>query len=108
MLTVPVRPVLVVVEDLVPEHVVVAPRKPRVSPLDRLLHLQAGMQAQVLRGRVRSLHGIVLRTTACCRHEQAVLVYTWRVEPGTAHVGRPEERMLHLVLLPRYRVADIF
>jgi serine/threonine-protein phosphatase 2B catalytic subunit len=47
-----VRSLSVVVEDLVPQHSMAASRKPRMPAFDRLLHLQARVQAQVQRGRV--------------------------------------------------------
>jgi hypothetical protein len=37
-------------EDLVPEHPLAASRQPRVPTFDRLLHFQARVQAQILRG----------------------------------------------------------
>lgn len=92
MLTIAVRLVLVVPEDLVPQHALATSRQPRVPTFDRLLHLQARVQAQVLRGHLRGLHGLVLCTAFGCSHEQAVLVYTRWTEPRAPHIGRLEER----------------
>jgi hypothetical protein len=92
-LTTTVRFVPVVSEDLVPEHALAASRQPRVQTFDRLLHLQARVQAQVLRGHLRGMHGLFLRTPIGSGHEQAVPVYTRWTEPRAAHSGRPEERM---------------
>jgi hypothetical protein len=80
-LTLAVRSVPLVPEDLVPQHPLASSRKPRVPPFDRLLHLQTRMQAQVLRGRLRSMHGFVLRTTFGGCYEQAVLVHTRWTQP---------------------------
>ena len=65
-------------QDLLPELFLPPPRKPRVSPLDRLLHLQDRVQAQVLRARVRRMHRVVLRAAPRGDHEQTVLVHTRR------------------------------
>jgi hypothetical protein len=80
-LTLAVRSVPLVSQDLVPQHALATSRKPRVPPFDRLLHLQTRVQAQVLRGRVRSMHGLFLRITAGRCHEQAVLVHTRWTKP---------------------------
>jgi hypothetical protein len=92
-LTIAVRSVSVVTEDLVPQHALAAPRKPRVPSFDRLLHIQARVQAQILRSHLRGMHGLVLRIAAGSSHEQAVLVHTRRSEPRAPHSGRSEERM---------------
>lgn len=47
MLTLTVRALPVVSEDLVSQHPLATPWKPRVPTFDRLLHLQARMQTQV-------------------------------------------------------------
>ena len=67
--TVPVCAIPVVTQDLVSEYIVVASGKPRMPSLDRLLHLQARMQAQVLGEDLRRLHGILLRSPACRHYE---------------------------------------
>jgi hypothetical protein len=94
MLTLAVCSVSVVTEDLVPQYALAAPRKPRMQAFDRLLHIQARVQAQVLGSRLRSMHGLILRTASGCGHEQAVFVHTRRTEPRAAHSGRLEERTL--------------
>jgi hypothetical protein len=50
ILTAIVRSLPVVAEDLVPQHALAAPRKPRMPAFDRLFHVQARVQAQVLGG----------------------------------------------------------
>jgi hypothetical protein len=74
-----------VAQDLLPELFLPPPRKPRVSSLDRLLHFQNRVQAQVLRARVRRMHRIVLRTTPRGDHEQTVFVHTRRDIARAAH-----------------------
>lgn len=76
-----VRLVSLVVEDLVPKYSMATPRESRVQAFDRLFHIQARVQTQVLREDLRSVHGFFLRITPCSDHEQAVFVYTWRAEP---------------------------
>jgi len=71
----------VVFKDLVPEYSLAPQGKPRVQAFDRLFHFQAGMQAQILRKDLRSMHGVFLRIAFGCDHEQAISVYTWRTEP---------------------------
>ncbi len=70
-----------VFEDLVPKHIMAPPRKPRMPSFDRLLYLQARVQAQVFRSRVRSLYGLILRAASSSSHEQAVPVHTRWIEP---------------------------
>ena len=62
-----------------------------MSTSDRLLHLQARMQAQVLRENLRGLYGLLLRSTSCGDHEQTILVYTWRAQPGITYLGGSQE-----------------
>jgi hypothetical protein len=47
-LTLTVRSLPVVIKDLVPQHALAAPWKPRMQAFDRLLHIQARVQTQVL------------------------------------------------------------
>lgn len=86
------RVVPVVPENLVSEHTLAAPRESRVPAFDRLLYLQARVQAQVFRSGIRGLYGIILRIAIGSGHEQAVFVYTWRSESRASHFGRPQER----------------
>lgn len=58
---------------------------------DGLLYVQTRMQAQVLRGDLRGMHGVFLRLAAGCDYEQAVFVHPWRTKPRIAHSGRPQE-----------------
>ena len=53
----PVRFVSVGIEDVLPQHSLPLERQPRVQALDRVLHLQAGVQDQVHGERVQRLHG---------------------------------------------------
>ena len=63
-----------------PSSFLLSPRKPRVPALDRLLHVQDRMQAQVLRERVRGMPRVVLRLAPRGDLEQAVLVHTrWHI-----------------------------
>jgi hypothetical protein len=87
-----VCPISVVVEDLVSEYPLAAAREPRMPAFDRLFHVQTGVQAQILRDRLRSLYGIFLRITARRGHEQTVPVHTRRVKPRAAYSRGPEER----------------
>ena len=77
-------------EDLVPEYTLAVERKPRMPAFDRLLHFQAGVQAQILREDLRGMHGVLLLITAGGYHEQAIFVHTWRAEPRIAYPGRPQ------------------
>ena len=56
-------------EDLVSEYPVAVARKPRMPPSNRLLHVQARMQAQILREDLRRLHGIFLCAAVGRHHE---------------------------------------
>ena len=73
--------VSLVTQDLVPQHPLAAQGEPRVQTFDRLFHFQAGMQAQVLGEGLRGMHGLFLRITVGGGYEQAISVYTRRVEP---------------------------
>ena len=68
--------------------------------LDGLLHLQARVQAQILREDLRSVYGIFLRTTLGGCHEQTILMHSWWAEPGATFFRRSEEReYLSLVMM---------
>lgn len=84
----------VVAENLVPEYALASAREPRMPTPNRLLHLQAGMQAQVFRRGLRGLHGVVLLPSARRSYEQAVPLHSRRAESRIAYVGRPEIGML--------------
>lgn len=72
-----VRVVSLVAQDLVPKYSVATSRQSRMSPFDRLLHIQARMQAQVFRENIRRMHGFVLRIALSGYHEQAIPLHTW-------------------------------
>lgn len=74
-----------VFKDLVSQYALAASRKPRVQTSDRLLHVQAGVQTQILGKNLRSMYGFFLRIAAGRSHEQAISVYTWGAEPRVAY-----------------------
>lgn len=82
----------VVLQDLVSQYPVAPSRQPRMPSLDRLFHLQARVQAQILGEDIRGVHGFVLFPTACRCHEQAVPLHPRRPQSRTSYVGRLEER----------------
>jgi hypothetical protein len=62
-----------------------------MPPFDRLLYLQARMQAQVLREDIRCMYGVILRTAIGSNHEQAISLHPRRSQSGVAHLGGSEE-----------------
>jgi hypothetical protein len=53
--------------------------------LNRLLYLQAGMQAQVFGNNLQRMHGFLLQPSARRRDEQAVFVYPRWIIARTEH-----------------------
>ena len=43
------------------------------------------------------MYGILLRSTFSCYHEQAVPLYSWRIESRATHFGGPEIRKLSIL-----------
>jgi hypothetical protein len=74
-------------QDFVPRFVLPPSWEPRVPISDRALHIQARMQPQVLRARVRGVPTVLLRTSASRNHEQKIPLHTWRVVSRAAHTG---------------------
>ena len=68
-LTLVVRSLSVVAEDLVSKLAMASSGQSRMSAPNRLFHLQAGMQAQVFRENIRRLRRIILRPSTCRDHE---------------------------------------
>ena len=69
LMSLQVRFVSLVFEDLVPKYPLAASRQPRVQAFNRLLHLQAGMQTQILGEDLRSMCGFFLCIAPRCDHE---------------------------------------
>jgi len=82
-----VRPVFVVAKDHLSADAVPAARQPRVPALNRVLHLQAGVQDQVLGARVRRLHGRIRLPAAGGANEPAVPLRARRSVAGDTRAG---------------------
>lgn len=79
-------------QDLVSQQLVVTQGQPRMQASDGLLHLQAGVQAQILGECLRSMYGVFLHPSPSRCHEQAIPVYTWRTESRITYARRSQER----------------
>ena len=82
----PVRLVSVGIEDVLPQHSLPLERQPRVQALDRVLHLQAGVQDQVHGERVQRLHGGLRLSPPGRPHEPAVPLRARRTQPRDPHI----------------------
>lgn len=69
-----------VTQDMVPRYLISFAGKPRMSASDRLLHLQAGVQPQVLRDHLQCMHGVLLLLAISRHHEQTIPLHPrWTV-----------------------------